>query len=57
MASDLNRKRLRIPVLPSTTIVKAKMAQCKRDLEKLEVLLRVATELEAIDEKENKESL
>ncbi len=57
MASDLNRKRRRIPVLPSTAIIKAKMAECKRDLEKLEVLLRVATELEAIDEKLNEEFL
>ncbi len=51
MASDLNRKKPRIPVLPSVSVVQARLDEVKRDAQKLEVLLRVASELEAIDSK------
>ena len=51
MATNLNRKKSRIPVFPSVSVVKAKLDEVKRDAEKLEILLRVASEMEAIDEK------
>ena len=57
MANDLNRKKSRIPVIPSVAVVERKLAEVKRDVEKLEVLLRVAKELEVIDKKNDDELL
>lgn len=54
MTNNLNRKKSRIPVIPSVAVVERKLAEVKRDVEKLEVLLRVAKELEAIDKKQEK---
>tara|TARA_R110000851_G_scaffold330020_1_gene502413 strand:+ start:424 stop:591 length:168 start_codon:yes stop_codon:yes gene_type:complete len=51
MTTNLNRKKTRIPVLPSVSMVKAKLEEINRDVAKLEVLLRVAIEMEAIDDK------
>ena len=75
MTTNFNRKKTRIPVLPSVSMVKAKLEEINlvlayssvssgsvsmvkakleeinRDVAKLEVLLRVAIEMEAIDDK------
>ena len=57
MTTNLNRKKSRIPIIPSVDVVERKLAEVKRDVEKLEVLLRVAKELEAIDKKNDDELL
>ena len=46
-ASDFKRnQKLNLPVIPSSRIVKMRLEEAQRDVRKLEVLLRWATEIE-----------
>lgn len=49
MAHDLRKKRVQMPVIPSSATVRKRLGEVLADAKKLEVLLRLATELEQID--------
>ena len=51
MATDLNKKR-RIPVLPSSRALRERLEEIRRDAEKLELMLKLANEMEAVDKRE-----
>ena len=49
MAQDLRTKPLHLPVFPSSAVVRARLDQVRREAEKLNILLRLAVELEEVD--------
>ncbi len=49
MATDLRPRRVCMPVIPSSATVRARLRQIQAEAEKLNVLLRLATELEQVD--------
>ena len=49
MATDLNKKR-RLPVLPSAANIRKRLEDVERDAKKLKLMLRLASEMESLDE-------
>ncbi len=52
MVTDLQKRRIRIPVIPSAATVKRRLEEVRADARKLEILLKLASELEAVDSPE-----
>ena len=50
MVTDLRKRKIHLPVIPSSRTVKERLAEVMADAEKLEILLRLATELESVDD-------
>jgi hypothetical protein len=48
MATDLRTRKIAMPVIPSSRIVRERLAEVLTQAEKLKVLLRIATELETV---------
>ena len=53
MPTDLNRKKNRIPVIPSASTLRKRLAEIHRDAKKLEAILQLAEQMESIDREES----
>lgn len=51
MATDLRPRKIAMPIIPSSRTVRERLAEVLAQAEKLKILLRVASELEAVDAK------
>ena len=51
MATDLRPRKIAMPISPSSRTVRERLAEVLAQAEKLKILLRVASELEAVDAK------
>ena len=51
MATDLRPRKIAMPIIPSSRTVRERLAEVLAQAEKLKILLRVASELEAVDGK------
>lgn len=49
MTIDLRRRRVHLPVIPSSSVVRQRLQEVQDEARKLSVLLRLATELEQDD--------
>ncbi len=49
MATDLRSQRVHLPVIPSSSTVRPRLRQLQAEAKKLNILLRLATELELVD--------
>ena len=49
MATDLRKRKIPMPVIPSAATVNKRLAEVRADARKLEILLKLASELEAVD--------
>lgn len=49
MATDLRPRRLHLPVIPSSKTVQQRLQQLQTEAAKLNILLRLATELEHVE--------
>ena len=51
MATDLRPRKIAMPIIPSSRTVRERLAEVLAQAEKLKILLRLASELEAVDAK------
>ncbi|MEM7473712.1 MAG: hypothetical protein AAF483_01885 [Planctomycetota bacterium] len=49
MVTDLRRHATQMPTIPSSEAIKTRIAEIRRELAKLNVLLRTASEMESIE--------
>jgi hypothetical protein len=49
MVTDFKRKKLHLPVIPSANVVRERLREAVEEVRKLELLLRLACDLERID--------